>query len=151
MRSDSRLSRMLHVLVHMDRHEQRATSETIAQMLGTNAAVVRRTLAGLRERGLVVAERGPGGGWTLARKLSQISLLDVHEALGDTTLFGIGVADPKPKCLVERSVNARIGSALEEAEAVILGRFASVKLSDIVADVERQMRTGGGWTHDLHQ
>ena len=35
MRNDTRLSRMLHVLIHMGRHEERATSETIAQMLGT--------------------------------------------------------------------------------------------------------------------
>ncbi len=48
MRNDSRLSRMLHVLIHMDQHDQRTTSETIAQMLRTNPVVVRRTMAGLR-------------------------------------------------------------------------------------------------------
>ncbi|MGH8084573.1 MAG: RrF2 family transcriptional regulator [Lysobacter sp.] len=149
MRTDSRLSRMLHVLVHMDRHEQRATSESIGRMLGTNAAVVRRTLAGLREQGIVVAERGPGGGWTLARELSQISLLDVYEAAGTTTLFTIGVADRTPDCLVEQSVNTMLDSTLKEAEAAILARFASVRLSDIAADFDQRMRAGGGWMHDL--
>ncbi|MFP8913766.1 transcriptional regulator, partial [Pseudomonas aeruginosa] len=43
MRNDTRLSRMLHVLIHMARHEGPATSEAIAQMLGTNPVVVRRT------------------------------------------------------------------------------------------------------------
>lgn len=36
MRNDTRLSRMLHVLIHMARHEGPATSEAIGQMLGTN-------------------------------------------------------------------------------------------------------------------
>ena len=45
MRNDTRLSRMLHVLIHMARHEGPATSEAIAQMLGTNPVVVRRTMA----------------------------------------------------------------------------------------------------------
>ena len=40
MRNDSRLSRMLHVLIHMDRHEHSATSEMIAKMLNTNPVVV---------------------------------------------------------------------------------------------------------------
>ncbi len=52
MRNDTRLSRMLHVLIHMDRHEARATSETIAQMLGTNPVVVRRTLGLLKEKAM---------------------------------------------------------------------------------------------------
>ncbi|MGO4775349.1 Rrf2 family transcriptional regulator, partial [Lysobacter sp. 2RAB21] len=48
MRSDSRLSRMLHVLLHMARHDQAFTSEQISRMLNTNPVVVRRTMAGLR-------------------------------------------------------------------------------------------------------
>ena len=56
MRKDSRLSRMLHVLIHMGRHEERATSETIAQMLGTNPVVVRRTMGLLKEQGFVTSE-----------------------------------------------------------------------------------------------
>lgn len=149
MRLDSRLSRMLHVLVHMDSHEQRATSETIAGMLGTNPTVVRRTLAGLREHGIVAAERGPGGGWVLARALSEISLLDVHRALGSPSLFAIGVADRKPKCLVEQAVNERIESALAEAEATVLARFGAVKLADLAADFHRRLKARGGWTHEL--
>ena len=49
MRNDTRLSRMLHTLIHMARHEQPATSDTLAQMLSTNPVVVRRTMALLKE------------------------------------------------------------------------------------------------------
>src|SRR3546814_9485127 len=131
----------------MDRNEQSATSETIGRMLGTNAAVVRRTLAGFREQGIVAAERGPGGGWTLARELSQITLLDVYEAAGTTTLFTIGVADRTPDCLVEQSVNTMLESTLKEAAAAILARFASLRLSDIAPDFDQRIhavRKGDG-------
>ena len=50
MSSDNRLSRMLHVLIHMDQREQPLTSDEIARMLNTNPVVVRRTMAGLRLR-----------------------------------------------------------------------------------------------------
>ena len=53
MRSDNRLSRMLHVLLHMAEQDAPLTSETIGKMLNTNPVVVRRMMSGLRERGYV--------------------------------------------------------------------------------------------------
>jgi len=69
MPRDLRISRMLHVLIHMDRHLTLATSEQIADMISTNPVVVRRIMAGLRDKGIVTSEKGHGGGWRLARPL----------------------------------------------------------------------------------
>src|SRR5690606_3632673 len=101
MRQDSRLSRMLHVLLHMARHEGVHTSEQIAKMLDTNPVFVRRTLAGLREAGFVRSEKGHHGGWTMARDLNAITLLDIHQALGSNRLFAIGSDNDHPDCAVE--------------------------------------------------
>jgi DNA-binding IscR family transcriptional regulator len=136
MRHDSRLSRMLHVLIHMDRHNGSATSEKIAQMLNTNPVVVRRTMAGLREEGYVRSEKGHGGGWTLARPLGEISLLDIHRALGSPEVFAIGLAVDHPDCLVEQSVNAALRDAFMEAEAILISRFAGVTIADIARDFD---------------
>src|SRR5690606_31097616 len=87
MRNDSRLSRMLHVLLHMARHDGPMKSETIGTMLGTNPVVVRRTLAGLRDAGYVRSEKGHGGGWGIACDLERVSLLDVYRAVGGPRLF----------------------------------------------------------------
>ncbi|WP_246750357.1 Rrf2 family transcriptional regulator [Martelella lutilitoris] len=53
------------------------TSETQARSMGANPAVFRRTVAGLREAGLVKSAKGHGGGWQLARPLDEIPLLAV--------------------------------------------------------------------------
>ena len=74
MKRDSRLSDVLHVLLHMAEHSEPSTSELLAKAMRTNPVVIRRVLAGLRERGLVRSEKGHGGGWTLARELSRITL-----------------------------------------------------------------------------
>lgn len=110
------------------------TSERIGQMLGTNPTVVRRTMAGLREAGYVSSVKGHGGGWTLARPLSDITLLDAYKALGAPELFALGLATDTPTCLVEQAVNAALGRSLEEAERQLLARFGEVKLSQIAAD-----------------
>ncbi|MFV3314571.1 Rrf2 family transcriptional regulator [Pseudomonas putida] len=138
MRNDTRLSRMLHVLIHMARHEQPATSETLAQMLGTNPVVVRRTMGLLRKQGYVQSEKGHRGGWTLARPLEQITLLDIHEALGASTLFAIGLATDHPQCLVEQAVNAALTDAFDAAQALLLERLGSVTLAQLAEDFERR-------------
>ncbi|RAK56958.1 RrF2 family transcriptional regulator [Phenylobacterium deserti] len=139
MRADSRLSRMLHVLIHMDRHDGPVTSELIARMLNTNPVVVRRTMAGLRERGYLTSVKGHGGGWALARSLDEITLRDVYEALGEPTVFAIGVADDDPKCLVEQAVNAAVGEALREAEQRLLSRFGEISIGELARDFDRRM------------
>lgn len=143
MRQDSRLSRMLHVLIHMDRHEGALTSEAIAAMLNTNPVVIRRTMAGLRDAGYVRSEKGHGGGWRLARPLDGITLLDIHLALGEPTVFAIGPTDDDPSCLVEQAVNAALADALREAEAVLIRRLGMVTLADLAADFDRRFTALG--------
>ena len=66
MKRDSRLSGVLHVLLHMAEHEGPMTSETLANAMQTNPVVIRRAMSGLREACYVRSEKGHGGGWTLA-------------------------------------------------------------------------------------
>ena len=136
MRRDSRLSRMLHVLLHMARHDGPMTSEAIATMLRTNAVVVRRTMAGLRDAGYVRSEKGHGGGWVLACDLDAVTLLDVHRAVGGPQLFAIGAEADMPHCLVEKLVNEAVAEALGEAEALLLARFGAVSLGQLARDFD---------------
>lgn len=133
MRQDSRLSRMLHVLLHMARLDGPATSETIARMLGTNPVVVRRTMAGLREAGYVHSEKGHGGGWSIACDLAAVSLLDIHRAVGGPRIFAIGNETDSPGCAVERVVNDALDDALREAEALLIGRLGAVSLAELAS------------------
>lgn len=138
MRQDGRLSRLLHVLLHMEKHAEPMTSERIARMLGTNSVVVRRTMAGLRDAGYVSSEKGHGGGWTLSRPLSDITLLDVYRTIGSPGFFAMGVATDEPQCLVEQAVNSALERTLGEAEALLLTRLGEIAISDIAADFERR-------------
>lgn len=136
MSRDTRMARTLHVLIHLDRHVKRATSDDIAKMLGTNPVVVRRMMAGLRDRGIVASEKGHGGGWELTRALDAVTLLDVYRAIGEPALFNIGPNAEQPDCLVEQAVDARMAEALGEAEAMLRARFESIAVSDLARDFE---------------
>nr|WP_260167654.1 Rrf2 family transcriptional regulator [Amphiplicatus metriothermophilus] len=132
MRNDRRLSRMLHVLIHMARHDGPMTSEAIARMLGTNPVLIRRTMAGLRDAGYVSSEKGHGGGWAITADLNAVTLLDVHRAVGGPRLFAIGIEHPEPGCQVAIVVNEALGDALQEAERLLVTRLGSISLAALV-------------------
>jgi DNA-binding IscR family transcriptional regulator len=134
MMRNGRLSGVLHVLLHMAERDGPATSGMLAKAMQTNPVVIRRIMAGLRERGYVRSEKGHGGGWTLACELSKLSLRDVYEALGEPSLLAIGNRTEAPGCLVEQAVNATLGRAFDEAESVLLSHFGAVTLAQLSAD-----------------
>lgn len=134
MKRDSKLSSVLHVLLHLAHSERPMTSEQMAGMLGTNPVLVRRVLAGLRERGYISSERGHGGGWTVTCDLATVTLRDVYDAVGAPTVFAMGNRNEHSACLVEQVVNASLADAFQEAEALLVKRLGDVTLADLSRD-----------------
>lgn len=144
MKKDSRLSGVLHVLLHMAEQDGPATSATLAKAMDTNPVVVRRVMSGLREQGYVRSEKGHGGGWTLARGWQEITLRQIHDALGEPSLLAIGNRTEMPDCLVEKAVNAALEGAFRDAEALLLMRLGEVRLGALSADFHARMKARAG-------
>jgi len=138
MKRDSRLSSVLHALLHMAEQDGPMTSDALAQCLDTNPVVVRRTMAYLRDAGLVSSDRGHAGGWRIKMDLSIITLRQLHEALGKPSIFAIGNRNEAPGCLVEQSVNAALDNAFSDAEALLLARLSEITLADLASDFARR-------------
>lgn len=148
MKRDSRLSGVLHVLLHMAEQNGPVTSEVLAKAMDTNPVVIRRIMAGLRDEGYVQSEKGHGGGWTLACNLSDVTLRDIYAALGSPSLLAIGNRTEAPGCLVEQAVNAALNQAFQNAEALLLARLGEVTLAALSADFHKRLVARGG-SYDL--
>jgi DNA-binding IscR family transcriptional regulator len=138
MPRSSRFSVALHVLTHLVEAPAPQTSELLAICARTNPVVVRRTLAGLREAGVVTSTRGSGGGWALARDAADITLRDVYAALGERLLHAIDVAGPRaPRggCRIQRAVAGTLDDFLEDAEALLAERLDRITLASLAARV----------------
>lgn len=136
MRKDSKLSRMLHVLLHMAREDKPFTSDYISEMLETNPVVVRRTMSGLKKHRFVDSEKGPGGGWTLIKSLSEITLYDVYVAVGEPSIFAIGNENKQSDCLVELVVNQALDQAFVEAQQLLINNLKATKLDKLAHDFQ---------------
>jgi len=135
MKANSQLSMTLHLLLHLADRQAPVTSQALARAMDTNAVVIRRMIGGLRDKGLVQSSKGHNGGWILARSLNEISLKDVYSALGSPRILALSHRSENPDCLVEQAVNAALGEAFDEAEALLLARFGEVTLSALQRDV----------------
>ena len=144
MRRDSKLSGVLHVLLHMAEMEGPVTSERLAGVMGTNPVVVRRIMAGLRDRGYVRSEKGHGGGWRIACDLRTVTLHDISQALGAPEVFAMGHRTEAPGCLVEQAVNAAMDETFREAEALLMAQFGRITLAALSADFHARLAARGG-------
>ena len=134
------------MLLHMAEQDGPVTSEVLARAMGTNPVVVRRVMAGLREQGYVRSGKGHGGGWTIARDLTEVTLRDIYDALGRPTLLAMGNRTEAPGCLVEQAVNAALDTAFREAEALLLSRLGGVTLAALSADFHARLAARSGAT-----
>ena len=148
MKRNGQLSGVLHVLMHMAERDGPMTSEALSRAMDTNPVVIRRIMAGLRDQGYVRSEKGHGGGWTLARDLSEVTLRDIYAAIGSPALLAIGNRTESPGCLVEQEVNAALGEAFRDAEALLLSRLGEVTLASL-SNALRGRFPRRGRSHDL--
>lgn len=135
MKRSDRFSIALHILLHLgQRTDAPMTSEEISGWVNTNPVVIRRTFAGLREAGIVISTKGHGGGWSLARPIEEISLLQVRQALGER-LVTLGAREESPGCLVEIAVNRALDDVMEETNRILDRRLAGITLAALAKDV----------------
>ncbi|HEX4916152.1 MAG TPA: Rrf2 family transcriptional regulator [Vicinamibacterales bacterium] len=147
MKRDSRLSGVLHVLLHMAEYDRPVTSAVLATAMATNPVVIRRILAGLRRHGYVRSEKGHGGGWTLTRDLTDVTLRDIYVAIGRPSLLAMATREATPRCLVEQAVNAALSEAFQVAEAALLARLGEITLGALSVEFHDRLVARRGRQH----
>ena len=66
--------------------------------------------------------------------LCSTTLLDIHQSLGEMSLFNIGLSDKHTNCSIEKAINREIEDALFEAEQLVLNKFKRITLDNLAVD-----------------
>lgn len=131
--TSSRFAMATHILTLLALHDDEPlTSETIAESVNTNPVVIRRTLAGLREAGIVASHSGAGGGWRLTGRPEAITLCDVFRAVESEQVLALHPKSPQGSCAVGRSICRTLEGVFDAAEAAMVGQLASVTIADVM-------------------
>lgn len=131
----------LHVLTHLARFpcDNAPSARALAEFQGLPSAYLAKTMTQLEKAGLVVATEGKGGGYKLARPESEITFLDVADAIeGRKSLFEC--RDVRLRCVLfsgnppkaETSGVCSIHAAMQRAERRMREALADTTIADIV-------------------
>lgn len=121
--------------------QYRTTSKFIASSVNANPVVIRRALVQLKDAGLIEVAAGTGGA-SLAKPASDITLLDVFDAVEsveDGGLFDFH-ANPNPACPVGGSMHALLDGRLHEAEEALRASLARTTLQDLLDELPAEAK-----------
>ena len=122
----------VHIMTALAFLDEKSTSEALSNTVNTNPVVIRRLLGELARAGLVRAERGPSGGFSLARSATTISLLDIFRAvMSDTELVPLHENPENRKCVVSCKVRGALCVHLDRAQSAYERELQKVMLVDV--------------------
>ena len=135
---NSRFAIAVHLLALVQAFPDTAQSSAeLAGSIGVNAVVVRQVSQQLRRAELVATHKGKAG-LRLTRPATQITLLDVYQAVQtEPRLIGLH-EHPNPACPVGASIQAALDSVNAQAQLAFETQLARQTVADVTADVLRR-------------
>ena len=140
MQISSRFTIAVHVLIAIEtfKTDYKITSEFLASSVNVNPTVIRRILQQLKKADIVTVKRGSGGA-DIERPLTEITLLDVYNAVEPVEngqLFHFH-EDPNELCPVGRNIHRIMDYRLEEIQNAMEDKMRRITLADVMADAKK--------------
>jgi len=134
MLSNTHFSMAVHILCALAYNDGEIVgSDQLARTVGTNSSFLRGLIGQLKEAGLVETRLGKGGGSTLGRAASEISLHDVFQATESQPAVKTHTCDDKSKCVVARGMDEILANVNERIEAVVETELTQITVADLVS------------------
>jgi Rrf2 family protein len=134
MNINQRFAVSLHILALMASSDGPLTSEAIAGSVDTHPVVIRRTMASLREHGLVDSKPGVNGGWRLLRTPERIGLCEVYRSLEQEDVLAIH-NHPNKKCRVGAHIRDALTEIFSSAQAQMESALGQYTVADVLEKV----------------
>ena len=137
MSISSRFAVGIHILSLIEMNKDGvSSSEFLAESVNTNPVLIRKIIGMLKKAELVEVHPGIAG-TKLAKKLSDITLLDVYKAVNvvqDNELFSVH-ENPNLKCVVGRNIQDTIIPILSTAQSALEKVLENITIENVVKDI----------------
>lgn len=118
----------IHAMVVIARDPDTVHStRSVAEALGVSEAHLAKVMQRLTHSGLVNSVRGPKGGFALARPASEVTLLNIYEAI-EGPFAPSGCLLKKPVC---RGADCILGKLLVNVNREMQSYLSNTKVSDV--------------------
>ncbi|WP_250537028.1 Rrf2 family transcriptional regulator [Caballeronia sp. AZ10_KS36] len=130
-----------HVMAALGAHDgEPVRSSELAGSVNAEPSFVRRVIAKLARAGLVTTTRGKSGACLLAKRPSQISMLDIYRASEAPAAFAIHAYPVTEGCNVSRNIKGCMESVLQQAQSAFEKELARQTLEDVVSMIRSNGR-----------
>jgi Rrf2 family protein len=134
MLSNTHFSMAVHVLSVLAYQEGRLVgSEDLARSVDTNPSFLRGLIGVLRNAALVETRVGKGGGTTLARPATRITLYDVYLATESQPALKSHECNDRSKCIVARNMVGLLEDVNQRLEGAVEEELKKMTLADLVS------------------
>ena len=117
---------------------EEVNSSAIAGSVNTSSSFVRRILAKLSKADLVKTTTGKGGACWLARRASDVSLLEIYRAIDAPKAFAIHQYPIEKRCPVSCHIKSALARVLNESQAALEQRLSRISLAQVIADLRKK-------------
>lgn len=140
MKYSHRLSDAVHILVYLEILGS-ASSSTIADSVNSNPSLIRRLIARM-VKAQILNRRGKGSEIeiNLVRPASEVSLLDVYQAVEDHQEFLNVDPEVNHNQKLGRSMPAVLGNTYGQVQAAAEQEMGHISLQSIIMAVRKQMQ-----------
>jgi len=123
----------LRAMINLAKRQERGSVSlhAIAQEEKISLKYLERLFAGLKKAGLVKAEIGAGGGYSLAKPAKQINIYDIIIAL-EGSLNAFHCTDDKEKIYCSKFCDCEVTHVLLKVEQAVSQTLKKIKLSQLL-------------------
>lgn len=113
-----------------------ASSDMIAENVGTHSARIRKVMSGLRKGGFVDTREGSGGGYRLTIDPDSVTLADIYRVMAQGSLIPSWCSgNPGMKCVVGSNMNQVMFGIFCQAEKQLEDHFSGITISDVLKQI----------------
>lgn len=144
MQVPSRFTIATHMLmiIALKGKDTKVTSDFLAESVGVNPVIIRKTLSQLKKAELITVARGTGGA-EIIKNLEDISLLDIYQAvgcLGKTGQLFSFHDHPNPNCPVGANIHVVLDEKLLKIQQAMEKELSLTSLAQLVTDTEARIK-----------
>ena len=116
--------------------EKMASSDMIADNVGTHSARVRKVMSGLRKGGFVETREGSGGGYRLTIDPDSVTLADIYRVMAQGSLIPSWCSgNPGMDCVEGSKMNQEMYGIFCRAEKQLEDHFSGITIGDVLKQI----------------
>lgn len=129
--NNTRFATAIHIMTLLAKDSQEwLTSDWLAGSINVNPVIVRKELGNLKSYGLIESRQGKDGGVRIGKKLEEVNVADIYQAIKNSEVLGKKNQNPNPFCSVGKDINKNLNVLFSETDDLVFEFLKNKKLSD---------------------